>query len=902
MRNSLPSSIVSLIHHSKLNERGWWEKSISNLIIGVIAEHDNLPVSKEVVLKRLVDYQINIDFTRFDKQFLKLLKEGVILSFDNLFIVSEEYYNRFKKAYEDQIDVEEYSKNKFQSLLLKKIPSINFEHVWNEFNQNLLIPLVKENGVRIRDFINVGGKGVSASNRFQIFIDNFGTEADNMSSVIVEFLNPSDKNIKAFVIRLLNAYFFIEASNLNQDSLKEIYHLSEGKSKLDIYVDSNFLFSLLDLHENSYNEASQALLSVIEQAKEKVDVQFYILPATIEEIHKVVYANKMYLKDLRLGSLNLINRATEAIPFGFKRKYFDKCREAGIRLDVEQYFEPYDKNLLITIKNRLKIKVDEEPYPTFLEDFSSPQYIRINDDTLEMRDFRIAQMKAEGKQDSEIDTGKIYDKVFHDMCLWHIIASKRSSYASPRAIKYWIITLDSKLLAYDFRKQKKSNRLSVCLQPSDLMNLLQFWLPRNESLETAMFENFKLPLMFKDYDDEAEQVTLNILSAIALHENSENLSQKTIIEYETNNAIRSKIKSDTSVQEIAKIIQEYDELKAQKLAEDLVHERNKVALLEKETKEKERLYIIEQNKLEKEFRERQIALEKAKIEEEVKEREVQKRIKAEEIESKILSRQEDLRNLERQLNIAEARIKKETSGFLGFFKNYNEVRTSILSEYPDLSKIPTYNEELTLLSSKLERLNNPVIIKCENKNDKLFNIVGFEGLTFVGVHNSHDVFIGAKSNPKQFCIRDRDFLSDVEITNLRNRYPNLIILDYYCFENYLFHPDNMQEVLNGNFDKSEYINEVINQINMSKGKISTNVERARQNFHELKEEGVKDKNAGNFIYECLHSDNFEKMYKYFSVKDNLNKAFIQHLVPNELFLVKTEWFKARIGELIASIK
>lgn len=898
MSKILPSSILSLIHHSKLNERGWWEKSISNLIIGVIAERDNLPVSKEVVLERLLGYQINIDFARFEKQFLKLLKEKILLNFEDLFIVSEDYYKKFNDAYKNQLDIEEYSKNKFKELLLNKIPTLPFEKSWNEFNQDLLIPLVKENGVRIRDFINIGGKKVSGSNRFQKFINNFDSDAENMSSVIQDFLNPSDKNIKAFVIRLLNAYFFIEASNLNQESLKEIYHLSEDKSRLDIYIDSNFLFSLLDLHENSYNEASQALLSVIEQAKEKVDVQFYILPATLEEVQKVVYANKIYLKNLQLGSLNLISRASEAMPFGFKRKYFDKCRKAGIRINVEQYFEPYDKNLLITIKNRLKIKVDEETYSTYLEDFSSPQYIRINDDTLEMRDFRIAQMKADGKQDNEIDAAKLYDKVFHDICLWHIVAGKRSSYVSPRAIKYWIITLDSKLLAFDFRKQKKRNQLSVCLQPSDLMNLLQFWLPRNESLETAMFENFRLPLMFKDYDEEAEELTLNILSAISLHENSENLSQKTIIEYETNNAIRSKIKSDTSVQEIAKIIQEYDELKAQKLAEDLENEKKRFALLEKE-----------QKKLEKEAAEKQTNSEKARIDDEVKEQEKQKNVKIEEIENKILSRRDDLRRLEKQQSIAETRIKKVTSGFWSLFKNHTEVRTSILSEYPDLNKIDFYKDELALLDSKLERLKNPIIIKCENKNDKLFNTIGFEGLKFVGVHNSSDVFSAAKSNPKQFCIRDRDFFSDKEVSNLQKRYPNLIILDYYCFENYLYHPDNMNEVLNGRFDKSKYIDELVNQINEYKAIISTNVVAARRNYHEFKENnGIKDDKAEKSIYNCLHSTIFEDMYKYFNAKKHLNKAFIENLlpmpmpIPSELSLVKTEWFKAKIGELIVSIK
>ena len=150
-------------------------------------------------------------------------------------------------------------------------------------------------------------------------------------------------------------------------------------------------------------------------------------------------------------------------------------------------------------------------------------------------------------------------------------------------------------------------------------------------------------------------------------------------------------------------------------------------------------------------------------------------------------------------------------------------------------------------------------------------------------------------------IRDRDFLSDIEIENLKKHYPNLFILDYYCFENYLFHPDNMSEVLKDKLDKISYLNELKNQINIHKGKITTNIERARQSFHELKEDRIKDKNAGKFIYECLHSNDFEKMYKFFSMKDYFDKTFIQKLLPSELVLVKTHWFKAKISAIIVSI-
>jgi len=885
MQNKLPSSIISLIHYSKLNERGWWEKSISNIIIGLISEKDNLPVTKDIIFKRLKDCQINIDKARFNKQVEKLVKKNSLRENGEEFFVSEKSFLEFKEALSEQTTVEEYAKNKFIQLSLSECSHINGEKLWFDFNQQLLIPLVKENGVRIRDFVNVGGKEVATTNKFQNFIEKFDIDDIAISNLITHFLSPGDKKIKAFIIRLLNAYFFVEASNLSQNALKEIYHLSEGKkSDLNIYIDTNFLFSMLDIHANSHNEATNALLSVIEQAKERINIQFRILPRTIEEVEKVVIANKLSLKNYVIDSINLLNRAQEIIPYGFKKKYFEKCKQAGIRIDINQYFEPYEKNLLITIENRLGVNVDNTNYSIFIDDFKSYQYVEINDETLKMLDYRIEQMKQRGFY-KETYRDKLYDKILHDMRLWHIVASKRRANATPRSIKNWIITLDSKLLAYDYRKQKKRNKPAICLQPSDLMNMLQFYLPRDENLETAMFENFRLPLMFKDYDEESEKISLSILSAIALFENSENIKKQTIIDYETNNAIRSKIKSHTSIEEIAKIIKEYDELEAHRLKENLKQKNEEIKKREQEQKAKE-----------KEREEESIRLEQQRLKSELEsERKIQHH-NLEKLEDKLSHKRVELQKIKKQKEIAENRIKKEYKKWLNLFSDKSQIRLSILSEYPDIDRISIIENEINTVLERINRLKNPILIKCENKNDKLFNLLGFEGIKFVGVNNSYDVFMNAKSNLEQICIRDRDFLSDLEVERLSIKYPNLFILGYYCFENYLYHPDNIAEVSGHNIDIEKYRNDIISQVKDSCKKISPNIERDRKGYPEIKIENIKDKKSGSFIYECLHSNDFEKMYKYFSAKDRLNKSSLQSIKPIDL--VKTNWFKNSMKKIL----
>lgn len=891
MEKKLPPSIISLIHHSKLNERGWWEKSISNIIIGVIAERDNLPANKEEVFSRLKEYQIDADSSRFDKEFKKLITKGILLpSYSDHYFVCEQENKKFKEAFQYQAEVDEYAKTKFIALASKECPNLNPEELWSSFYQKLLIPLIKENGVRIKEIISSNWQKEKTNGWINLFASSFVANEEKITTIIFNFLNPKDEKITAFIFRLLNAYFFVEASNLEEKVIKEIYQLSEYKSRLDIYVDSNFIFSLLDLHESSYNEASKALLAASKAAKEKVDVHFLILPITLDEFKKVITANKISLKNLNIEGHNLINRAAEIISFGLRKKYFEKCRSAGMRLNVDQYFEPYETHILTTLRNEIGIKLDESDYNAYLEDFLNPKYIRINDDTLNLREFRIEQEKKEGKKIDEFYSGRLYDRILHDMRLWYIVKDKRSKYATPKTVRYWIITLDSKLTGFDrFKQKKESNRIPLCLQPSDLMSILQFWLPRNENLEKAIFENFRLPLMFKDYDDETEQITLNILSALALHEGSEDLSQKTIIEYETDNTIRSKITPDTSVHEIAKLIQEYDELKSQQLAKELEIERSNQETREQELRNKEKSIIQKQE--ERERREIEAAKE---------EKERQKIKEIESLESLSYEIKNKIEYLNAQIIAAEKRIKAETKGFWGIFKDKDLIRRKILSEYPGIENLEKEKDKLNVLREKIKKIEKPNVIICENKNDKLFNLLDIEGYSFVGVNNSHDVFIQAKSNPNQLCIRDRDFLSDKEIERIQKKFPNLLILDYYCFENYLYHPDNVEEAIKVNFDKEKYISEIKNQIKLKKSSVIPTLEKTRSSFQELKEDKIKDQEAGSFIHDCFHADSFEKMYLFFSAKDakTFDKSPFQTFLPSELELVKTKWFKDKIIKII----
>jgi hypothetical protein len=206
-----------------------------------------------------------------------------------------------------------------------------------------------------------------------------------------------------------------------------------------------------------------------------------------------------------------------------------------------------------------------------------------------------------------------------------------------------------------------------------------------------------------------------------------------------------------------------------------------------------------------------------------------------------------------------------------------------------------------LLSDILgSRVSKEKLIYCENKNAELLNSLEIKNVSFISEKDSNGVFSQTKSRVDKYGLRDRDFLLDSEIERLRKQYPNYYILNYYCFENYLYHPSNISELGISNLNLEDYTKELIRQKNESKDVIISNFKPARKGYFELKvdSEKIQDKSNENEIIRYLQSDDIEIFFKAFSLKEYLKKDFISKFGLSHKELASTTWFKTRIIELI----
>lgn len=207
--------------------------------------------------------------------------------------------------------------------------------------------------------------------------------------------------------------------------------------------------------------------------------------------------------------------------------------------------------------------------------------------------------------------------------------------------------------------------------------------------------------------------------------------------------------------------------------------------------------------------------------------------------------------------------------------------------------------ELTSNISKKTFQDEKIVI-CENKNATLLNLLGIPKVRFFPEEDSSSVYIKILTNRDLYGLRDRDFLTDEEVKRIRKKHPNYFILEYYCFENYLYHPENIKEIVGDKIDLNGYIYEIIKQKNENKYNIISNFKISRKNYQEfkIKADNLNCKGSEMDIIEYINSDDIEIFFKAFSVKMYLNKSILNEYQLTPEVLSSTKWFKSKICNLL----
>jgi len=118
---------------------------------------------------------------------------------------------------------------------------------WRSFNEDFLIPLVRrlEPG-RMSDFRNE--VQLDRTIRFPEYLGRFPAESRQLVRNAVWLLDPTDSQVRSYILRYLSAYFLVEAATRQTNA--RFFGQGCKETQLSTFLDTNFLFSILGLHDN----------------------------------------------------------------------------------------------------------------------------------------------------------------------------------------------------------------------------------------------------------------------------------------------------------------------------------------------------------------------------------------------------------------------------------------------------------------------------------------------------------------------------------------------------------------------------------------------------------------------------------------------------------------------------
>ncbi len=587
-QQTLSKEVIALVHNIELNQAGWWDKTVSRLIMAAAWKSD-LAVHKNAIKAVLSDeFKLNVTDAKLDSMLSKLENAG------DLVRTSGAHYqipSAKRRVFDQEIVAAEANQEQAKAHFCSLVNSLAIEapgaDAWETFETYFLRPLVNETGANAYGL--VAGEAFTTDVKL---VEKYLAKYDESQKplhreLVTAFLDPKSEVVRQYISRLLHARFCVDATGLPDDVLLKLSTSIGRGLRFNVFVDTNFLFSLIGIHENPSNEAALELKELIGQLSENPKVTLLITPDTIREATNTIDATRQWLNSIPTAE-PFLQAALKAGVSGIGEKFMLERIRQGANLTVNDWFKPYlDDFVTMARGNGIEL------HNAKLDQYS--MRIDVLDDInhvlgLEKRRVELLKDRKE----------KSYEGIKHDMVLWHYVKDKRPAYVeSPVDAEDWILTVDYRLIRFDESKQRHfGQKVPICIHPSSMVQLLQFFVPRSKDFEEAMVGTIRLPFLFQEFDAEGQKTSMKILQGMGRFGLSNDAAEATVTRVLVNEGLRARLARNPTQEEEIEIIKDalVEEMKERLDAEAAKVNEVKGSLVQKEAE----LQRLKQEKLDAE--------------------------------------------------------------------------------------------------------------------------------------------------------------------------------------------------------------------------------------------------------------------------------------------------------------
>lgn len=552
----LPPEVVALVHHVELYRSGWRDVALQRLIQAMMWLSPPSSTLESIQQSLAMEVGVSLSLEVISDQLQKLAdQDEIIQGLNGDFRLPESRKLQNEAALTEGENIASNAYEYFITLLANYCPDLDGLLTWDTFNDELLAPLINDLGARTYDFILGQPLDLQSQQLERSFLEQFDrSEAEGLRRVIVAFLDPTVTEVRAYVLRKLATFFLVRAVSLPAEAVQALNATAGTRPRFRVLLDTNFLFSCLGLHDNPSNDAASSLLALSGEHTDLVDLRFYVLSDTLDEARRALIGNIETLSSLRLrGSLS--RAASEVTLSGLAQRFVQESLKPGGPTTAEEFFAPYVDNLLQVARSKgIDIyQIDTTPY-------------HVRQDVVD--DIEAQRAIEEERRPDSRRRPKSYEQIEHDMTLWHVAKDLRPKWVeSALQAQFWIATVDFRFIGFDAYKTRSG--IPLCVHPTTLIQLLQFWLPRDARLSDALVSGLRLPFLFLPFDVEAEHAVVKILETLGRFADSENLSVETVTHILMNQALRDRIAAAQSTEDEIELVRlelvEHDDALQQEL-------------------------------------------------------------------------------------------------------------------------------------------------------------------------------------------------------------------------------------------------------------------------------------------------------------------------------------------------
>ena len=515
----LPDDLVKLVTHVELNQTGWWDRALDRLVLALVAS--GIAATEQEIATALSPLlRAELAAGRVATSVSRLTINGQLSVFDGRLgldpSTSDQLRSLREQAERDEADLQ----SRFLEDCVRSGLDVDPVELWHDINELFIDPIVRSQGVRLYEVLSHRGPQDDAYPDLLSVLET--RYSSNARPVLSRFLDPNDHLSRRFLLRKLNAEFLRDAAGLPTSTLQALAKRRPGGVHR-VLLDSNLVFSILGLSDPDSNELASSLLSIANKSRSEIPTKFLVLPITVDEIKRTLRAQILKLQGVYLTPQMASGARTDRSN-GLVDRYLQARAQSSVHISAESYFGPYEDNLLTILEDK-GISLLNDPLD------SLRVHQRVIDGIHDLQD----------SQQGRITGPKPYEANLHDMVLW-VYASQQlpAIVESPLDGRIWVATLDKGLLFWD-RRHRSSNAPPLVVSPSDLTQLLAFFVPRDEQYERALVESLREPLLFMDFDPEAESTTVAILSQLSKYEKSSTFSVDTIRSIVFNAGLRARL-------------------------------------------------------------------------------------------------------------------------------------------------------------------------------------------------------------------------------------------------------------------------------------------------------------------------------------------------------------------------